>query len=164
MSKVIEGQDVVVSFLGPTEFFSSQRPELFVEAYDKIFKAMREHHIKRIYAIGTPYLADEKDLQGGFKVKIPGAVFRVISHNLWKSFVLIGEVFEKAEDLDWTIFRVGRLTDAESKKKTEAFDYIGAKGWSPWSSRTGTAEWVIGQIDDDRKEHIHERPAVCVPR
>ena len=126
---------------------------------------MRAHHVKRIYAIGTAYMPDAKDVQGGFKVKIPSAIFRVISHTLWKSFVLIGETFENdAKDLDWTIVRVGRLTDAETKKQTEAFDYVGAKNWSAWSSRTGTAKWIVGQIDKGGKEYIHEKPAVSVPR
>lgn len=164
ISKSIEGQDVVVSFLGPTEFFSRQPPELFVEGYKKIFDGMRAHHVKRIYAIGTPYTRDPKDSAGGLYAKFPDLFFRVFAHNTWKSFVLIGELFDKeAGDLDWTIPRVARLTN-DIDKETKAFEYIGASGWTPNSTRSGSAEWIVDQIDRGGNEYIHEKPAVGVPK
>jgi hypothetical protein len=164
ISKSIDGQDVVASFFGPTEFRSRQPPELFVEGYKKIFDGMRAHHVKRIYAIGTPYTQEPKDSAGGLVTKLPPLFFRIFANNLWKSFVLIGEVFDKeAGDLDWTIFRVAKLTN-DAKTKTKAFEYVAATGWTPYSSRSGTAEWIVDQIDRGGNEYVHEKPAVGVPK
>ena len=163
MATAIEGQDLVVSFLGPTGFWSSTPPELFVHAYKTIFDTMRKYKIKVIYATGTPYTPDAKD-SNKFIARFISFFIRIITHNLWKSFVLIGELFDKeAEDLEWTISRVGRLSN-ETNKKTTAFEYVGAPGWTSSTSRSGVAEWIVDQIERDDQGWIRKKPAVCTSK
>lgn len=96
--------------------------------------------------------------------KFPDVFFRIFAPNLRNSFVLIGQLFDKeAGDLDWTMPRAGKLSN-ETDKKNKAFDYVGAPGWSPFTTRDGVAEWIVDQIDQGGNEYIHEKPAVCVSK
>ena len=124
---------------------------------------MRKHKVKVIYAIGTPYTPDTKD-SNSRAAKFASLFFRILTHNLWKSFVLIGDVFDKdAEDLSWTIVRVGRLIDGTSGKTT-AFEYVGAPGWSSNTTRDGVAGWIVDQIDRDDQDWIQKKPAVSTSK
>src|SRR6266480_107812 len=163
MAKAIESQDLIVSFLGPTEFWPSTPPELYVQAYKTIFDTMRKHKVKVIYAIGTPYTPDTKDSNSRI-ARFASFFFRILTHNLWKSFVLIGDLFDReAEDLSWTIVRVGRLTDG-TNGKTAAFEYVGAPGWSSNTTRFGAAEWIVDQIDRDDQDWVRKKPAVSTSK
>lgn len=163
MATAIEDQDLIVSFLGPTEFWPSTPPELYVQAYKTIFDTMRKQKVKVIYAIGTPYTPDTKDSNSHI-ARFASFFFRIFSHNLWKSFVLIGNLFDReAEDLSWTIVRVGRLSDG-ANRKTTAFEYVGAPGWTSNTTRDGIAEWIVNQIDRDDQNWIHKKPAVSTSK
>jgi hypothetical protein len=163
MATVIEGKDLIVSFLGPTEFWPSTPPEFYVQAYKTIFETMRKYKVKVIYAIGTPYTPDNKDRNSRI-ARFASFIFRILTHNLWKSFVLIGNLFDtEAEDLSWTIVRVGRLSDGMNGK-TSAFEYVGAPGWTPNTTRVGVAGWIVNQIDRDDQDWIQKKPAVSTSK
>lgn len=58
-----EGQDVVISFLGPTKRLSAWNiaPGSFTNPYSTVFKAMRQCNVKHIFVIGTPNIHDPPD-------------------------------------------------------------------------------------------------------
>ena len=55
----IQGQNVVVSFLGPESFKTP--PGTYTNAYKCVFNFMRQHGVKRILVMGTFSITDIKD-------------------------------------------------------------------------------------------------------
>jgi NAD(P)H-binding len=143
----------VVSFLGPTSLRTTVPPTFFTDAYKFIFDAMREHHVSRILAIGTPYMPDARD-PGGFKAVAAKTFMRIIASGVVATFLAINEVFDAEKELDWTVVRVARLIDA---KKGVQVGLVADEKFTGSTSRDGAAQW-IAELVGGEGSYIREKP------
>lgn len=157
LSKAIEGQDVVVSLLGPSGNVSGTP---FTDAYRLIFALMKRWDVKRILAMGTPSIPDPED---GFSIlAFLGVAFvRIIANSAYRDIVSVGKLFDTEatrKELDWTIFRLGFLTDgAPQSSKT---GYVAKNGWVMKNRRADVATWLVDEIEKDNSEWERKRPAI----
>ena len=104
VSAAMHGQDAVLSALGGRPW---RRTPICAPAMRNIAAAMMQHGVRRIVAISTNGAGETRAQVGWFARNI---VFR---------FILDGEVADKEEmervleasDLDWTVVRIGVLSD-----------------------------------------------------
>jgi hypothetical protein len=158
ITSTIQGTDAVISFLGSTSLAQRTPEDIFTDAYKRIFAAMREHGVTRIFAMATPSITDPSD-KFSLVAAVGVRVIRTIAHSVWKELIAVGKLFDaEASDLQWTILRVGRLLDEESKVVAT---YVGEGGWNMNTSRPGTADWILGEVEKDGSgEWVKKRPAL----
>jgi hypothetical protein len=143
--------------LGPLTLREKTSPKIFTDAYEFIFQGMRDHQVKRIIAIGTPYIHDPKDADT-LKVKFANAFIRIFASGIYAIFQAIGSVFDKdGQDLEWTIVRVGQLVDSKAAVKVGR---LGDSVWTTSTSRDGAAEWLVEFVGKGALEYYGERPAL----
>lgn len=112
--------DAVVSLLGPAASeglswmnpFANKNPQAFADAYRLTVDAMKAHGVRRIFALGTFSIPDARDGNSLAMRLLIGVVWALFNRG-WRSFVGIGKFFDTVDkkDIDWTIFRVGLITD-----------------------------------------------------
>ena len=94
--------------MGPANVFSI--------TYRLVFRLMRQHGVRRIYVLGTFSIYDSLDQFSILRSLLVWFIWTV-AHHAWQEFVNIGRVFEdEAQDLDWTVFRVGWLVPGEGRE------------------------------------------------
>jgi hypothetical protein len=65
---------------------------------------------------------------------------------------------DEAGDLDWTMYRVGELSNSDGV--TKAARYIGEGEWVLPTYRPGIAAWLLDQVERDEPEWVHQKPAL----
>jgi hypothetical protein len=151
----IEGKDVIVSVLGPTS--RSTPPGTLTNAYRIIFKGMRKFNVKRIFVMGTPTISDPQD-KGTYLASTAVFFLRLIANSVYNEMIAIGKLFaEEAKDLDWTMYRVGGLSNAEGEI---VVSYVGDKDYSLRVYRPDIAGWIVEQLEKEVPEYVRERPAL----
>lgn len=157
LSKAIEGQDVIVSLLGPAGTVSGTP---YTDAYRLIFPLMKRWGVKRILAMGTASISDPED---GFSIlAFLGVVLvRILANSAYKDIVSVGNTFDTEatkNELDWTIFRLGFLSDGAPQ--TCKAGYVAKNGWALKNQRADIASWLIEEVEKDDSEWIRKRPAL----
>jgi hypothetical protein len=160
LSSSIQGCDAVFSALGPTPSMSNPytTPGTYTNAYRIIFKAMRKTGAKRIFAMGTPSVATPED-QRPLTTSLFVTTLRVFLNSVYTEVVAIGKLFDdEAEDLDWTMYRVGVLSNETGV--TTAANYVGEGDWCLTTFRPDVAVWLVDQIENEPAQYIHKKPAL----
>ncbi|KAJ5414393.1 hypothetical protein N7509_001020 [Penicillium cosmopolitanum] len=157
LSKAVEGQDAIVSLLGPTGNVTGTP---FTDAYHLIFSLMKRWGVKRILAMGTASIPDEQD---GFSIVafLGVTLIRIIVNSAYKDIVSVGKLFntEATNDgLDWTIFRLGFL--ANGAPQSSKAGYVGKNGWVLKNQRADIATWLVDEVEKDNSEWIKKMPAI----
>lgn len=121
---------------------------------------MKQCNVKRILAMGTPSISDPED---GFSVlALLGVAFiRIIANSAYKDIVSLGELFETEATkmgLDWTIFRIGFLTDGAPQSSKAG--YVAKNGWVMKNRRVDIAVWLVEEMEKDNSEWVRKRPAI----
>ncbi|KAH8586622.1 NmrA family protein [Bisporella sp. PMI_857] len=157
LSKAIEGQDVIVSLLGPAGRVEGTP---FTDAYLLIFSLMKRWGVKRILAMGTPSITDPED---GFSIWafLGVTLIRIIVNSAYKEIVGVGKVFETEatkDRLDWTIFRLGFLSNGAPQASKAG--YVGQNGWVMKNQRADVASWLVNEVEKDNSKWIRKRPSL----
>jgi len=162
LSKSMEGVHAILSALGPSTaptkapFHPSNTP--LAHAYSRIIRIMRTHNIKRLIALGTASIVDEKDtFSFTFRILINGV--KTLAYNAYKDVVAIGDTIrgDEGRDLIWTIVRVPVLTNSDSKNVIAG--YVGDKNIGTSLSRSGFAAFVVGELG--KNEWTRKAPLIC---
>lgn len=122
---------------------------------------MREHNIKRIFALGTCSVPDPKD-KPPLSIRLMIWGVWTIVHSAWKEIVAVGRLFdEEAEGLDWTVYRVGGLGNGPEGNVVAT--YVGAPG-STWSvERADIVKWLVEQVESIEPKYAREKPYLSSP-
>ncbi|KAJ4256139.1 hypothetical protein NW762_009215 [Fusarium torreyae] len=161
--------NVVVSLLGPQLSDRSMDPSLLPNFYkSSLFPAMRQHGVKRVFAMGTLSIVRPED---SWSILRPTMVMlvRLIANGAYRTIISIGETFEnEAKDLDWTIFRIAGIP-GESDNESWARDredgktfvgWIGGKGHTYSQKRSALARWLVDAVEGGLQDWVRKMPAV----
>ncbi|KAF4344232.1 hypothetical protein FBEOM_1826 [Fusarium beomiforme] len=169
LSRVMAKVNVIISLLGPQISDRSISPDLIPDFFtNSVFPAMRQHGVKRIFAMGTLSIYQPED---SWTVIRPAIVLlvRAVAGNAYRTIIKIGQVFEtNAKDLDWTVYRIAGIpggSDKESWKKDredgKAFvGYVGQKGHTYSQTRAALARWLVDAAEDGLQDWVRKMPAV----
>lgn len=169
LSNAVAKCDVVVSLLGPSFSDRNVDPTALPNFYkNALFPAMRQHGIKRIFAMGTLSIFRPEDSWTMIRPALVLAV-RFLAGKVYRTIIGIGKTFENdATDLDWTVFRLGGIpgeSDNESwardRKDGKAFvGWVGGKGHTYAQKRGALARWLVDSVEGGLPDWIHKMPAV----
>jgi putative NADH-flavin reductase len=151
VGKSVEGQEAVISALGPTR---PPVPGMMEIAAQNIVAAMKKAGIRRLISTTGAGVRDPQDqpklidhLMKGLLTLLAGEVLRDSAANV---------VVIRASDLDWTIVRYPRLLDAP-RTGTYRVGYVG-KGSGSQLSRADGADFVLKELTENK--YIHQMPVV----
>lgn len=154
----MEGQNVIVSLLGPIVGSSTGTP--VTDAYRSIFPAMKKSGVKRIIAMGTASIVDPED-KFSIWAWLAVSAISLFANAAYKEILSIGKVFETEateHGLDWTIFRLGILGNGAPKGAKAG--YVGKGGWTIWNQRADIADWLVEEAEKDDSKWIGKTPAI----
>lgn len=158
---------MVLSLLGPNTLRPFE-PAIFTKFYEVLFDVMRQHDVRRIFAMSTLSYGQPND-EFSLTRWLIITIVCVVAHFGWRTARAIGRVFdESAGDLDWTVYRIagipGDYDEAswkEDREDGEAFEgWIGQKGWSANQKRAALARWLVDAAEDGKPQWIRKMPAV----
>ncbi|RYP57852.1 hypothetical protein DL770_010565 [Monosporascus sp. CRB-9-2] len=156
LTLAIRGQDVIISVVGPSS--PRANTDVFVPAYKRIFAIMRAEGVRRIIALSTFSAHDPKDkpyvLRWFLTTMLWAGAYRV-----WKTIVDIAHTFDTdGTDLDWTLFRVGFLTNGPPGQVVDGYVGDGKVGMS--LKRADLAEWTLAQAAKSPPEYVRAKPGI----
>ncbi|KAM0325451.1 hypothetical protein ACHAQA_007437 [Verticillium albo-atrum] len=157
----------IISLLGPNTV-TGIKPEVFIDFYLLIFDLMREHGVKRIFAMGTITITLDDD-----KVSIPrrliAAFMYLLVNKAWQTVMGIKRIFEEnTQDIDWTVYRIAAIpggSDAVSWKTDredgEVYEGpVAGQGWGFQLKRGLLARWLVDAVEDGKSQWIGKMPAI----
>ncbi len=160
LASAIEGSDVIISALGPPYSYSGLQvaPGSYTNTYRAIFKVMRANSIKRIFVMGTPSIHIPED-KYTVTLNLMIWMLRLFANKAWSEVVATGRLLdEEASDLDWTMYRIGNLSNREGI--TKAASYIGEGDWCLDTYRPGIAAWLLDQAEKSTLESVRQKPTL----
>ncbi|KAJ6575512.1 NADH(P)-binding-domain-containing protein [Mycena sp. CBHHK59/15] len=143
LSKAMEGVDVVLSALGPSQFSQPSGTPL-AHAYERIIETMQRHQVDRLIALGTASIGapeDKFNLTYSLMVKSVSISMR----NAYKDILAIAAVIQ-ASNLDWTIVRVPILSNDTSRDVIVGYIGDGKTKNTVTLSRLGFAAFVVEEV------------------
>ncbi|KAL4983260.1 mediator complex subunit 27-domain-containing protein [Aspergillus falconensis] len=163
LSAVMARTKLVISLLGPNITTTMSKHTLFADIYKTVvFPLMREHGVRRIFAMGTPSISRPEDHWTLFTSIVIPAV-RILAHFAYANVRAIGDAFEHhADGLSWTVFRIAGIPgnhDEESWRRDredgEVFvGWVGEKGWTRSQRRGSLARWLVDAAEGGADEWI----------
>jgi hypothetical protein len=82
----------------------------YADYYRTIVGLMKEHDVRRIYAMGTIYIYQAQD-HSSFIRFLGTWIVRIIAPGAYQNIIAIQKFFENeqtANDIEWTVYRVPR--------------------------------------------------------
>ncbi|KAB8273920.1 hypothetical protein BDV30DRAFT_226267 [Aspergillus minisclerotigenes] len=141
------GASIFVSFAGPR--IGTKGTPLTL-GYKALVPRLIEQNFKRILILCTPSYHDAADTIT-LKWQIGAWFMRLFSAGQYREMVGIGEYIASlpvGKRVQWTLFRVGGLTEGEEApvKATS----LGSGDDGTWISRASVATWALDEIDRER--------------
>ncbi|KAK2747545.1 hypothetical protein FQN57_002038 [Myotisia sp. PD_48] len=162
LSAAIQGQDAILSAIGPSGIFTGFRNDLS-GGYRLILKLMRQHGVRRILAMSTVSEYDPRDSFAFSRSLAYWAVF-CFARRPQKEILDITKVFrEEGDDLDWTLYRVGNLLNSEEDGHVAVAGWVGVGDWSVSLERRDWANWLIQEVEREEPRWVHEMPVIYTP-
>lgn len=152
IEKAINGVDAVISILGPS---SNVKTTELSNGTMHIINAMKKYNVGRLVAMGTASVNDENDLPV-FKFRLLVSVVKKIIPGAYREIRLIGSMV-KQSGLDWTLIRLGLLTNKTATGKLIA-GYYGQDKINIGISRADLAKFFVDQVEDTK--YIQKAPAI----
>lgn len=159
---------MIVSLLGPVAIRMTD-PAQYANFYkESIFPLMREHSVKRIYAMGTISIRRPED-RFSFVRWLIRLLIMTIAMTVYKNVLAIEKVFEtEATDLEWLVYRIAGIpgeTDEASwrvdREEGKTFvGWVGEKGWQASQKRAALTRWLVDAVEGGAEEWIGKMPAV----
>lgn len=147
---VVEGADVVLSALGPTE----NRPTFTIsQGMQHILAAMQKHDVGRIIVATGAGVRDPKD-----KPTVVDRIFALLLRLLSKHVVADMErtvALVRNSDRAWTVVRVPRLLNSPAQGKLKV-GYVG--DIRPQIARADMATFMLQQVESD--QFVRQAPAI----
>lgn len=171
LSNAVSNCNTIISFLGPAFHAKLARTTEYADYYRALFTLMREHGVRRIFAMGTISMHQDEDRSSFARFAIEWMV-RIIANKPYHNVISIQRLFEDKEatrDIDWTVFRICNISGAGEDKEVWARDGedgdiyvgpVGAAGWSHSQKRVRLARWLVDAAEDGATEWIGRMPAV----
>ena len=143
--------EAVLSVLGPP----SNAPELAVSrGLDNVLAAMRRHGVRRLVLSVGAAVRDPLDRPTALHA-IFGLLVRALTKNVYEDMRQAAEKV-RASDLDWTLVRVPRLTDAPGTGRVRV-GYVG-KDVGASLARADLAEFMLRQLEAET--YLRKAPAI----
>ena len=155
LASALDGARAVLSALGPTLGNPAGTP--IAHGYAVVLEAMRRAGVKRLIALGTSSIKDERDK---WSVVYSGMVVFVSvgARSAYRDIVAVGEVIRESEDIDWTIVRVPVLKNDKNREVRVGYIGDGGAGAAYTLSRQGFAAFVLQELE--KGEWIKRAPLV----
>lgn len=117
LGSAMQVQDAIISTLGPNgpgnKTWNDVYHSTFPSIVSLLFRVMLECWVRRIFALAKIGIYDDRDRRSALHAVLT-AVGWVIGMPVHREFVEIGKTFQtEGQDLEWTVFRIGSITDAE---------------------------------------------------
>ncbi|KAK2744293.1 hypothetical protein FQN57_004378 [Myotisia sp. PD_48] len=160
LSRAIQGQDAVLSALGPSIFFGSKG--MIPKGYRNILSQMKVHGVTRIIALNTPDLYHPQD-KPSFLRTMAYYLITVVARSTQLELQEVGRIFETeglADGIDWTLYRVATLFDSDHDQEIRA-DWVGVPDYGLSLNRRDCARWVVEEVEKGKQsEWIGGMPAL----
>ena len=155
LAVALEGAQAVLSALGPTLGNPAGTP--IALGYSVVLEAMRRAGVRRLIALGTPSIKDEKDK---FSWVYSGMVTAVAwgARSAYRDIVAVGEVIRGSEDIDWTFARVPVLKNDKNREVRAGYIGDGVAGAGYTLSRQGFAAFVLQELE--KGEWVKRAPLI----
>ncbi len=116
---------------------------------------MKKHDVRRLVAMGTASVDDEND-KSVFKFRLLVKIVKMIIPGAYLEIRRIGSIVRES-GLDWTLIRLGMLTNKPGTGKVIA-GYYGKVNHRLSISRGDLAEFFVNQVED--KAYLYKAPAI----
>jgi hypothetical protein len=123
-----------------------------------MIKAARASNIKQLYILGTPTAFVPGDERSAFLKAFIGFL-KIFLNQVYSEIIALGQLLDdEAKDLDWTMYRLGMLSNGEGV--TKAVAKLGEEGWVNATCRPGIATWIFDQVEQENSEWTHKKPVL----
>jgi len=130
----------------------------FVKPLGTIIKAARASNIKQLYILGTPTAFVPGDERNAF-LKVFIGFLKIFLNQVYSEIIGLGQLLDdEAKDLDWTMYRLGMLSNG--KGVTKAAKTLGTDDWVNSTYRPGVATWILDQIEKDNADWARQKPVL----
>jgi putative NADH-flavin reductase len=159
ITRTVHGVDAVLSTLGPSLSIGTavhgirDHSTPITDGYKVILDVMEKEGVKRLIALGTVSNETQGDGHSLLKWGMVTAVW-VFLHSAWKDVVEFGKEIQQSS-MDWTIARVGRLTEGDGGHVEAGF--VG-KGANICLARKDLGKWFLDELEEGK--WIHQMPVV----
>lgn len=162
LCSAVHNQGAIISALGPNgpgnKTWNDTYHGVFPSFYSLLLRVMRECDVRRIFAMTTISVYDERDRRSMVRAVLTRAVW-AIGMPAYREFVEIANTFQtKGQDLDWTVYRIGVITDAELVAPKAG--YIGERNSGLQISRKAMAAWLVEQVEASPQHWVREMPYI----
>ncbi|KAJ3329647.1 hypothetical protein HDU93_000841 [Gonapodya sp. JEL0774] len=151
---------IVVSCMGPVDVIGHKVGSISSNYKTAIASAMNSAGVKRIYALSTISYLDPADSFSLSRNLLVGLV-TLLTPTGKAEMIEIAKVFNETDaysNVDWTVFRVGILTNAAPTKVVAG--PIGAPGSSSSITRSSIAQWLLEQVESGSTEWVKKNPYI----
>ncbi|RWA07889.1 hypothetical protein EKO27_g7219 [Xylaria grammica] len=171
LSNAVSKCRTVLSFLGPAATTKLANSTVYADFYRSLFSLMRQHGVRRIFAMGTISIHQQEDRWALAQFLIEWMV-RIIASGPYYNIISIQKLFEDKDatrDIDWTVFRIGNILGTGDDHETWARNRedggvyvgpLGAAGWSHSQKRARLTRWLVDAAESGATEWVHRMPAV----
>ncbi|KAE9376421.1 hypothetical protein N431DRAFT_400597 [Stipitochalara longipes BDJ] len=152
----------IVSVLGPQAM--NQKGKAISEFYAILLQELSSLTISQrpyILALSTPSQDAPQDTFS-LPIYLMTTIFKRIGSGAYSEIRAITTSFKKYGDgIQWTLYRVGVLTDTEGKGYATA-GWVGDERWKLSTSRGDIARWLIREVecDEDQRKWVGLMPAL----
>jgi hypothetical protein len=155
LSLAMSKSKMIISLLGPVAL-RMNNPSFYADIYkDFVFPLMREHSVKRIYAMGTLSIRRPEDSFSFIRWFIL-LFMMTIARTVYRNVIAIEKVFEtQATDLEWMVYRIAAIPGECDETR------VGEKGWQASQKRAALTRWLVDAAEGGAEEWIGKMPAVC---
>jgi putative NADH-flavin reductase len=147
----LDGVDTVISALGPAAGHSNDLP--ITKGYKVLIECMKEKNVNRLIALSTSSCVDEND-KFSFTTSLAITMVKLMAKSSYNDIIESGKVI-KDSGLDWTLYRVGILTNGEETQVKTG--YVGDT--SLIISRKNIAKFCIDEAENN--QFIRKSPTIC---
>jgi putative NADH-flavin reductase len=155
LDAALTGAHAVLSALGPT--FGNPSGTPIARGYGVVIDSMRRKGVKRLIALGTTSIKDEKDrCSVVYSALIAGVA--VGAHSAYRDIVAVGEVIRACDDIEWTIVRVPVLKNEVNREVRAGYVGDGKAGSTYTLARLGFAVFVLQELE--KGEWIRRAPLI----
>lgn len=158
LNDAIQGADAVLSALGPTSIRHAGNMPI-TKAMKAIAAEMENLNIRRLIAVSTGTAVDPND-GSDWKIRMPALLIKLSMPNAFKDIVGLANTI-RASNLDWTMVRVGFLTDQLASPHLNTGLY-GHTRHSLRVSRADVASFMFNQIE--KRDFVHQAPGISSRR
>jgi putative NADH-flavin reductase len=144
LDAALTGAHAVLSALGPA--FGNPSGTPIARGYGVVLASMRRKGVKRLIALGTTSIKDEKDRWSVVYSWFVAAV-AIGAHTAYQDIVAVGEVIRACDDIEWTIVRVPVLKNDTNREVRVGYVGDGKAGSRYTLARLGFAAFVLQELE-----------------